>query len=42
VEGNARANGDFPERAADLAPALMVLCFHLAFLPGYGVFRDEL
>jgi hypothetical protein len=30
------------ERAADLAPALAVLAFHLALLPGYGVFRDEL
>ncbi len=27
---------------ADLAPALGLLLFHLAFLPGYGVFRDEL
>ena len=26
----------------DLAPALGLLLFHLAFLPGYGVFRDEL
>jgi len=29
-------------RVADLAPALAILAFHLAFLPGYGVFRDEL
>ena len=27
---------------ADWAPALAVLLFHLAFLPGYGIFRDEL
>jgi hypothetical protein len=27
---------------ADLVPALGLLLFHLAFLPGYGVFRDEL
>ena len=30
------------ERLADLAPALGLLLFHLALLPGYGVFRDEL
>lgn len=29
-------------RFAEGAPALAVLLFHLAFLPGYGVFRDEL
>jgi hypothetical protein len=28
--------------AADLGPALGLLLFHLALLPGYGVFRDEL
>jgi hypothetical protein len=28
--------------AADLGPAVGLLVFHLAFLPGYGVFRDEL
>jgi hypothetical protein len=27
---------------ADLGPAVGLLVFHLAFLPGYGVFRDEL
>jgi hypothetical protein len=27
---------------ADLGPAVGLLLFHLAFLPGYGVFRDEL
>ncbi len=27
---------------ADLGPAVGLLFFHLAFLPGYGVFRDEL
>jgi hypothetical protein len=27
---------------ADVAPAVGLLLFHLAFLPGYGVFRDEL
>ena len=26
----------------DLGPALGLLLFHLTFLPGYGVFRDEL
>ena len=30
------------ERIADWAPAAGILLFHLAFLPGYGVFRDEL
>jgi hypothetical protein len=30
------------DRLADGAPALAILLFHLAFLPGYGVFRDEL
>jgi hypothetical protein len=29
-------------RAAELGPALGLLLFHLALLPGYGVFRDEL
>ena len=29
-------------RLAEWAPAVGVLLFHLAFLPGYGVFRDEL
>jgi hypothetical protein len=29
-------------RLADWGPAAGVLLFHLAFLPGYGVFRDEL
>ena len=28
--------------AVDLGPALGLLLFHLALLPGYGVFRDEL
>jgi hypothetical protein len=27
---------------ADLVPAVGLFLFHLAFLPGYGVFRDEL
>lgn len=30
------------ERLAEWAPALGVVLFHLLFLPGYGVFRDEL
>ena len=30
------------ERLAEWGPAVFVLLFHLAFLPGYGVFRDEL
>ena len=30
------------ERFAQWAPAAGILLFHLAFLPGYGVFRDEL
>jgi hypothetical protein len=30
------------ERLAEWAPAAGILLFHLAFLPGYGVFRDEL
>jgi hypothetical protein len=30
------------ERFAEWAPAAGILLFHLAFLPGYGVFRDEL
>jgi len=29
-------------RFAEWAPAAGILLFHLAFLPGYGVFRDEL
>lgn len=29
-------------RFAQVGPAAFVLLFHLAFLPGYGVFRDEL
>lgn len=35
-----RASGT--ERLAEWAPAAGILLFHLAFLPGYGVFRDEL
>jgi 4-amino-4-deoxy-L-arabinose transferase-like glycosyltransferase len=31
-----------PGLLADVVPALGLLLFHLAFLPGYGVFRDEL
>jgi hypothetical protein len=34
--------GRWTGRVAEWAPALGVLLFHLAFLPGYGVFRDEL
>ena len=34
--------GDATGRLAEWAPALGVLLFHLAFLRGYGVFRDEL
>ncbi|HYN04844.1 MAG TPA: glycosyltransferase family 39 protein [Vicinamibacteria bacterium] len=30
------------KRFAEWAPAAGILLFHLAFLPGYGVFRDEL
>ena len=30
------------EYLAEWAPAVAILLFHLAFLPGYGVFRDEL
>lgn len=30
------------QRLAEWVPAAAVLAFHLAFLPGYGVFRDEL
>jgi hypothetical protein len=30
------------ERLAEWAPAVGILLFHLAFLPGYGVLRDEL
>jgi hypothetical protein len=30
------------DRLADLLPALVTLLVHLAFLQGYGVFRDEL
>jgi hypothetical protein len=30
------------ERFAEWTPAAGILLFHLAFLPGYGVFRDEL
>jgi hypothetical protein len=30
------------EKLADLVPALGLLLLHVAFLPGYGVFRDEL
>jgi hypothetical protein len=29
-------------RLAEWAPAAGILLFHLAFLPGYGVFRDEM
>jgi len=38
--GAGRAGG--AQRLAEWAPAAGVLAFHLAFLPGYGVFRDEL
>ena len=34
--------GNRRERLAEWAPAVAILLFHLAFLPGYGVFRDEL
>ena len=42
MTADSRTSSGFQDRAADLAPALAVLVFHLAFLPGYGVFRDEL
>ena len=42
MTANSRTSSGFLDRAADVAPALAVLGFHLAFLPGYGVFRDEL
>jgi len=32
--------GNRRERLAEWAPAVAILLFHLAFLPGYGVFRD--
>ena len=38
--GAGRAGG--AQRLAEWAPAAGVLAFHLALLPGYGVFRDEL
>ena len=38
--GAGRSDG--AQRLAEWAPAAGVLLFHLAFLPGYGVFRDEL
>ena len=38
--GAGRASG--AQRLAEWAPAAGILLFHLAFLPGYGVFRDEL
>jgi hypothetical protein len=34
--------GSWAQRLAEWAPAAGVLLFHLALLPGYGVFRDEL
>jgi len=40
-EGGATSAG-LRERVADWAPASGILLLHLAFLPGYGVFRDEL
>jgi hypothetical protein len=40
VSGGRRASPT--ERLAEWAPAAGILLFHLAFLPGYGVFRDEL
>ena len=42
MTADSRASGGLLDRAADLVPALAVLGFHLALLPGYGVFRDEL
>jgi hypothetical protein len=38
--GAGRVSG--AQRLAEWAPAVGVLLFHLAFLSGYGVFRDEL
>jgi hypothetical protein len=42
VSAEQRANAELRERMAELLPALAILGFHLALLPGYGVFRDEL
>jgi 4-amino-4-deoxy-L-arabinose transferase-like glycosyltransferase len=41
-EGGAGRRASGTERFAQWAPAAGILLFHLAFLPGYGVFRDEL
>jgi hypothetical protein len=41
TRGNADADA-LRGRLADLGPAVGLLLLHLAFLPGYGVFRDEL
>ena len=38
--GAGRVSGT--QRLSEWAPAAGILLFHLAFLPGYGVFRDEL
>jgi hypothetical protein len=40
-KGDASDSG-WSGRLADWAPAAGILLFHLVFLPGYGVFRDEL
>jgi len=42
MASDSRARAGLRDRVADLAPAFAILAFHLAFLPGYGVFRDEL
>jgi hypothetical protein len=41
-KGGAGLRASGTERVAEWAPAAGILLFHLAFLPGYGVFRDEL
>jgi hypothetical protein len=42
MPSDSRTSTALRDRVADLAPALAILGFHLAFLAGYGVFRDEL
>jgi hypothetical protein len=42
MDERATREGASNERLAELGPAGGVLLVHLAFLPGYGVFRDEL
>jgi hypothetical protein len=42
TEAGAGGGRTWRDRISDTAPAVSILLLHLAFLPGYGVFRDEL